>query len=79
MTLTCTGNVTFVAALPCDKAVLSSHVAMVVTKYGGHIGFLEGVFPRNASYVDRLFAQFMETIFCNGSELETVLSIQEKS
>ena len=52
---------------------------MVVTKYGGHIGFLEGVFPRNASYVDRLFAQFMETIFCNGSELETVLSIQEKS
>ena len=63
-----------ISALPRDQAAKSSHVALVVTKHGGHIGFLEGIFPRNAGYVDRLFAQFIETIFERGDALREMSS-----
>lgn len=46
-------------AIPISGANQSSHVAIVVTARGGHIGFMEGFFPLNKDqYMARLFAQY---------------------
>ena len=52
-----------------DKAQRSDHVAIVMTHHGGHIGFLEGLFPRNANYMDKVFGEFTDAIFKHGHEL----------
>ncbi|XP_073191521.1 protein ABHD1 isoform X2 [Lepidochelys kempii] len=44
-------------------------VAVLVTVHGGHIGFLEGLFPRHGSYMDRVFAQFVTAAFEHSQEL----------
>uniref|UniRef100_A0A1B0CY64 Putative phospholipase abhd3 n=1 Tax=Lutzomyia longipalpis TaxID=7200 RepID=A0A1B0CY64_LUTLO len=45
--------------IPIKAAEKSSHVAIVVTARGGHIGFLEGWWPSSKDqYMGRLFSQF---------------------
>uniref|UniRef100_A0A803SMS0 Abhydrolase domain containing 1 n=1 Tax=Anolis carolinensis TaxID=28377 RepID=A0A803SMS0_ANOCA len=56
-------------ALPTEAARESPAVALLVTSRGGHIGFLEGLFPRHRSYMDRVFAQFAAAVFGNLQEL----------
>nr|XP_060610824.1 protein ABHD1 [Anolis sagrei ordinatus] len=56
-------------ALPTEAAQESPAVALLVTSRGGHIGFLEGLFPRHQSYMDRVFAQFVAAVFGNLQEL----------
>lgn len=55
----------YFAAIPTRAAEESSHVAIVVTARGGHIGFLDGVWPKtNDEYMARLFSQyFSATLF----------------
>lgn len=49
----------FSSAIPIKQAENSSHVAIIVTARGGHIGFLEGWWPySNDQYMGRLFSQF---------------------
>lgn len=46
-------------AIPIKGAEKSSHVAIVVTAYGGHIAFLEGIWPGNKDqYMPRIFGQY---------------------
>lgn len=48
-------------AIPIKAAEKSSHVAIVVTARGGHIGFLEGFWPGNKDqYMARIFGQYFE-------------------
>jgi len=63
------------SALPMEKCSSSSHVCMLVTRHGGHIGFLEGIFPRHENFMDRLFAQYIDAIFKHGDELIEKLNI----
>lgn len=51
--------------IPVEAAKKSSHVAIVVTARGGHIGFMEGVLPTNTYYSDRLYTQLIKGIFTN--------------
>lgn len=36
---------------------------MVLTSYGGHIGFVEGAGIEGTNYMERLFVQFTKGIF----------------
>lgn len=52
-------NFTHFAAIPTEAAEASSHVAICVTARGGHIGFLDGVWPKTSDeYMARLFGQY---------------------
>ena len=46
-------------SLPKEGAVKSSHLAIASTRYGGHVGFVDGWFPNGYFYSDRLFSQFV--------------------
>lgn len=37
-------------------------MAIILTDYGGHIGFVEGPFVRGRSIVERLFNQYFSSI-----------------
>lgn len=50
-------------ALPMGVVQRLPNVALLVTSHGGHIGFLEGLFPRGEGYMDRLFGQFAQAAF----------------
>lgn len=72
-------NIYFVA-IPIEAAEKSSFVAIVVTARGGHIGFLEGVFPAHKDqYMSRIFTEyFTAALFDNDGEFEkTVTEVNE--
>lgn len=47
-----------------DAARRTQHVAIAVTTRGGHIGFMEGIFPlKQDQYIGKLFSQFFSAIF----------------
>jgi len=52
-----------VSALPVDEVEESSHVAMVVTSRGGHIGFMEGFLPVMPFFTEKLLHQYLESIY----------------
>ena len=54
-----------VESLPVDEAKRSDYFAFLTTKYGGHIGFMEGTFPTRFHFSDRVFEQFARSVFGN--------------
>ena len=46
-------------ALPFEAAEKSAMVTLVVTAYGGHIGFLEGILPTRRMLTDRICKEFL--------------------
>ncbi|KAK7007486.1 Phospholipase abhd3, partial [Halocaridina rubra] len=58
--------------IPVEAANNSSHVAIIVTARGGHIGFMEGVIPTNTYYSDRLYGQLIKGIFSNLEEIKDI-------
>ncbi|XP_015790687.1 protein ABHD1 [Tetranychus urticae] len=49
-------------SLPIEEVKKSSHVALVVTHRGGHIGFMEGLFPMLPFFSERLSKQYLSAL-----------------
>jgi len=57
-------------SIPKAQAERSSHLGIVTTKYGGHVGFVEGWIPSGYFWSDRLVVDFLKTVFDNKDMLE---------
>uniref|UniRef100_A0A8C8SHM2 Phospholipase ABHD3 n=1 Tax=Pelusios castaneus TaxID=367368 RepID=A0A8C8SHM2_9SAUR len=56
-------------AIPMETFKQNPNVALVLTSCGGHIGFLEGIWPRKCTYMDRVFKQFVQAVFEHGNQI----------
>uniref|UniRef100_A0A183T9M0 Hydrolase_4 domain-containing protein n=1 Tax=Schistocephalus solidus TaxID=70667 RepID=A0A183T9M0_SCHSO len=56
-------------SIPVDAISQSSHIVLVLTKRGGHIGFLNGLSPKGPNLMDRAAAEFCSAVFENLDEL----------
>ncbi|KAK1797413.1 hypothetical protein P4O66_008782 [Electrophorus voltai] len=56
-------------AIPVEAVKQNPNLALLITCHGGHIGFLEGVWPRQSTYMDRVFRQFARAVIEQGSRL----------
>ncbi|XP_066554583.1 phospholipase ABHD3 isoform X2 [Amia ocellicauda] len=63
--------------IPMAEAQRLPNVALLVTARGGHIGFLEGLFPRGEGYMDRLFGQFVQAVFEHPQDLRGACGITD--
>uniref|UniRef100_G3PZ32 Phospholipase ABHD3 n=1 Tax=Gasterosteus aculeatus aculeatus TaxID=481459 RepID=G3PZ32_GASAC len=57
-------------AIPVEAVKQNPNLAMLITCHGGHIGFLEGLWPRQSTYMDRVYRQFTKAVFEQGSGLQ---------
>lgn len=57
-------------SIPKAQAERSSHLGIVTTKYGGHVGFVEGWIPSGYFWSDRLVVDFLQTVLDNKDMLE---------
>ncbi|CAF92281.1 unnamed protein product, partial [Tetraodon nigroviridis] len=57
-------------AIPVEAVKQNPNLALLITCHGGHIGFLEGVWPRQSTYMDRVFKQFAKAVIEQGSRLK---------
>lgn len=53
------------------------NVALLLTAHGGHIAFLQGLFPRGESFMDRLLGQFVQAVFEHQREINKACGIKE--
>ncbi|KAB5578963.1 hypothetical protein PHYPO_G00188520 [Pangasianodon hypophthalmus] len=61
-------------AIPVEAVKQNPNLALLITCHGGHIGFLEGFWPRHSTYMDRVFRQFVKAVVENGSSLTDLAS-----
>ncbi|XP_015678294.1 phospholipase ABHD3 isoform X2 [Protobothrops mucrosquamatus] len=59
-------------AIPVEIAKQNTNIALILTSCGGHIGFLEGLWPRKCTYMDRIFKQFVQAVFEHGRKIVTL-------
>ncbi|KAG4073476.1 hypothetical protein HA402_000700 [Bradysia odoriphaga] len=66
--------------IPVNAALNSSHVAIVVTTRGGHIGFLDGIWPIGKDqFIARVFSQyFAATLFDDRNFSSTYQQMQRE-
>ena len=50
-------------AIPIEAVEKNPLIALVITAYGGHIGFVEGLTIHETNFFDRLFIQFVKPFF----------------
>lgn len=60
------------AAIPVEAVKQNPNLALLITCHGGHIGFLEGLWPRQSTYMDRVFKQFAKAVFEQGGRLQNL-------
>lgn len=48
-------------SMPVDVPEKNPNVIVVLTRRGGHLGFLEGWWPTGLNWSDRLMAKFLST------------------
>ena len=56
-------------AIPESLFLKNSSIAVVITKYGGHIGFLEGLSPFGKTWMNRFLAECLSLISENPRDL----------
>ena len=61
--------------IPTDEARQCDHLGVLTTRYGGHIGFMEGLIPTRYHFSDRLFAQYASAVFQNLDELKNIRAL----
>ena len=49
-------------AFPLEKVKANPNTAMIITKYGGHISFCEGLVPTGCNYTCRILAEYLKHI-----------------
>lgn len=49
-------------AFPLDKIRQNPYTAMVVTRYGGHISFCEGLLPTGCNYSCRILKEYLQQV-----------------
>ncbi|KAM7395416.1 hypothetical protein PAMA_006937 [Pampus argenteus] len=54
------------------------NVALLLTAHGGHIAFLQGLFPRGESYKERLFSEFIQAVFEHPTDIRKACGIKEE-
>ncbi|XP_029446969.1 phospholipase ABHD3 isoform X1 [Rhinatrema bivittatum] len=59
-------------AIPVENCQTKSKCCSGTYIFGGHIGFLEGIWPRQWTYMDRLFKQFVQAIFEHGNQIHSM-------
>jgi len=57
-------------SIPMEGAENSSHLAILVTKYGGHVGFMDGWLPNGYFFSDRVFSQYLHAVINNKDMLD---------
>lgn len=56
-------------AIPLKEISQTKKIAVVVTSRGGHIGFMEGMWPvKEEQYMGKLFSQFFTALFTTNLE-----------
>lgn len=50
----------YIAAIPEAVVRQNPAIVMVTTKRGGHIGFMEGVWPFHKTWMDRFIVQLLQ-------------------
>lgn len=58
--------------IPIEAAKKSSHVAIIVTERGGHIGFMEGLLPTKVNFSDRIYNQFLSSVMKNFASMDKI-------
>ena len=46
-------------AIPTDEAERSEKIAIITTRFGGHMGYCLGCWPSGLAYSDHVFVQYM--------------------
>eukprot|EP00884_Botryococcus_braunii_P019369 jgi/Botrbrau1/6115/Bobra.331_2s0010.1 len=67
----------FLGKLPVEEVMKNPHTMMAVTHCGGHIGFLEGLWPFGRSWVETAIMEFMQvwdSVWSPNRESKSVLS-----
>ena len=54
------------SAIPEDDVMSNNNIALIVTRRGGHIGFLEGLLPSPKTMMNKALVQFALGVFEKG-------------
>ncbi len=58
-------------SLPIEQIKANDYTAMVLTKYGGHISFCEGLLPNGCNYTCRILTEYLKIVL-SGLESENI-------
>lgn len=53
------------------------NVALVMTAHGGHMAFLQGMFPRGEGFMDRLVGQYVQAVFEHQRDINKACGVKE--
>ncbi|XP_047244659.1 phospholipase ABHD3-like isoform X1 [Girardinichthys multiradiatus] len=65
------------SAIPVSIVQALPNVALLLTAHGGHIAFLQGLFPRGESYMECLFGQFVQAVFEHPGDIKKACGVDK--